>query len=164
MITIFNFKVVDGYHDLGLVPICFLTDHNIYDFSGLTLQWFILEFVLFMNFLLTMFLLILRAKFMNLRQDYMIYFSPDYLAITVNRLIDKLGIKAEADEQLKIIKKIQFVNRTQTLILFNRPLSFKLKDHHFDKIWDKMIIMNKNYIDKEEVEEFLKVTMNITKQ
>lgn len=38
-LNIFNFRVVDGYHELGLVPICFQSDENIYKLSGFTLQW-----------------------------------------------------------------------------------------------------------------------------
>lgn len=97
-LNIFNHRVVDGYHELGLVPLCFSSDKNIYRFSGFTMQWQIIEIFLFTNFLITMFLLILRARFMNLRQDYLVYFRPEYLAMTINQILGNLPINLKQDK------------------------------------------------------------------
>ena len=96
---IFNFGVVDGYYELGLIPKCFDSEENIFKFQGFTLQWMIMEIFLFCNFLVTMFWLIARSAFMNLRSDYLTYFRPEFLAMTLNTIVDELPIKTTKDKE-----------------------------------------------------------------
>lgn len=57
----FNFKIVPGYQELGLVPLCILNETNIYQFAGLSLQFLILEVFCVIMYLSTMVILLLKS-------------------------------------------------------------------------------------------------------
>lgn len=161
-INIFNYKKVDGYYELGLVPLCIQNETSIYEFSGFSLQWLIVEIILFMNFLLTMFLLIVRAKFMNLRKDYLYCFKPEYLAITVNQLIDRLRLKLNISVDKRMQEK-KFIGHQFTIRMHFREIHITIDQRYFDRIWEKKVAQDNNYVDKDEVEEFMRVNMGITR-
>lgn len=116
---------------------------------------------MFTNFLMTMFLLVVRARIMNLRQDYLIYFRSEYLAMTLNQIIDKLPIKVKkgnkSQQMMKCVGEINEVEIFQTII------KLKLKQHHFEQIWTCKLAKSKKYISPDEAEEFMQTNMAIKK-
>lgn len=120
-----------------------------------------MEIFLFTNFLLTMFWLILRARFMNLRQDYLIYFRPEYLAMTINKIVDQVPIKLKQDKSMQM--QLLCENEYKEVEVYFIPFKVKINEFIFEKIWEKKLAKKKDYILPEEAENFMNNHMNITK-
>lgn len=60
-INTFNYKIVPGYLELGLVPVCIQNEDNIYEFAGLSLQFLLLEIFCVVMYLSTMAILLIKS-------------------------------------------------------------------------------------------------------
>ena len=71
----------------------YISLNTIHQWSGGSIEWLVMEFMVYCLYVFTLFILILKSRFCKIGIDQSYQFEPTYLAYMANKIIDNLNIK-----------------------------------------------------------------------
>lgn len=161
-----DFKIVKGYSKLGVQPLCFENNLNIFATFGRSSAWMQIEVTVFILYYFTMFLYVLKSRCRFVGIHPLSRFDPFYLSLMWNEVLnhielDLTGIKFTKEKQLDY-----WTSKKRHLTIYMKPIYIKLDKQTFNKMWKRRLQQRKDIIEPSKALRFLQkcVIGDITKE
>lgn len=137
-------------------PECLTNRNIIFEWSGGTLVWFILEIIVHITYVSTLVILMGKSRFISVGIDNTPQFQPTYLSFLANKIIQFIPFDFHQKyNKTRRATKRQFINRKKFIELEGIRLAMTLQEKDFDKAYRQTYFKQKNIVMPEEAEAWI---------
>ena len=128
------------------------------EFTGRSLQWMATEVFVYMFFMGTMVILMVKSRFHKIGVDQGYQFCPPYLCLMANKIINNMYEDFKFGYKSKNFIQNKYVGITKSILVFGQPIDIKLNEKFFDIIYDRKVEHEnmKQILTELEAIEFIK--------
>ena len=153
-------------HDL---PDCLLDKEKRDLWAGTALQWFLIEIVIFLNYLATMIFLLMKSRITVVGMDQSGQFEPFYQSLMANRIIQGINFNRfslESIDESKEKMKDYFVGKIREVESDGVKFKVQLTEEDCMKFYEKWYYQDDDFVSKDEAKEWMtsRLLGSITKQ
>jgi len=136
------------------------------EWAGCSLQWIAIEVAVFFAYVLTMVLLLCKARvFLSVSIDNAFQFEPKQMLAMATRLIDCVDFDFMLKKRNKARTRRFFVNRVRTFETDGVRLKILLNEEDYDKLYER-VFHRQEYMTVDEVASWVQrcIVGDITKE
>lgn len=134
---------------------------------GRAQEWFFIELLVFYSFLLTMSILMIKSRFMNIGIDNSAQFDPVYMSHMVNRIIRHMEFDWEIRGMSKARNKKLFTSKKESFVeLEGVKLLVNLTEADYEEARDGVLMQDLVIVTPERAADWMRrnIPGNITKE
>ena len=139
-------------------------DKEFQKLGGKSLEWILMELVIFIFFLMTMVIIMIKSRFTKVGINNSQLFEPLYMCKMANKICDSIVMKI-GDQKVKAKKERFFVGKERNVEVDGVMFKILLDKPMFDNIFTKKFFREKDFVPVDEATEWITKYLigNITK-
>ena len=120
-----------------------------FEITGTTLVWIIIEILVFVSFMGTLVILMMKSRCMNVGVDHSYQFEPIMMARIANRIIKNIKFTNRDRSMAKLTKKVNLV------LIDGVIIKVKMTEEDFDEAYDGYIEGKKDIVSPEKADKWI---------